>query len=109
MEAKRALAKLELKQLSEREKEQKELLSLKLEQEQRALELKAKHAKSEARRRLEAAEVELNMWSEINDNGHLSLRLAPKSGQYDINAKLDEQSCLHVSKPRGKSPPQFYH
>ena len=102
-EAKRASAKLELEQLSEREQEQKELLSL----EQRALELKAKHAKSEARRRLEAAEVELNVWSEINDDGHLSSRLAPTSGQFDINAKSDEQSCLHVSKPRGKSPLSF--
>ena len=103
-EAKRASAKLELEQLSEREQEQKELLSLKLEQEQRALELKAKHAKSEARRRLVAAEVELNVCSEIDDDGHLSSRLAPTSGQFDINAKSDEQSCLHVSKPRGKSP-----
>ena len=102
-EAKRASAKLELEQLSEREQEQKELLSL----EQRALELKAKHAKSEARRRLEAAEVELNVWSEIDDDGHLSSRLAPTSGQFDINAKSDEQSCLHVSKPRGKSPLSF--
>ena len=102
-EAKRASAKLELEQLSEREQEQKELLSLKVEQEQRALELKAKHAKSEARRRLEAAEVELNVWSEIDDDGHLSSRLAPTSGQFDINARSDEQSCLHVSKPRGKS------
>ena len=99
-EAKRASAKLELEQLSEREQEQKSL-------EQRALELKAKHAKSEARRRLEAAEVELNVWSEIDDDGHLSSRLAPTSGQFDINAKSDEQSCLHVSKPRGKSPLSF--
>ena len=102
-EVKRASAKLELEQLSEREQEQKELLSLKVEQEQRALELNTKHAKSEARRRLEAAEVELNVWSEIDDDGHLSSRLAPTSGQFDINAKSDEQSCLHVSKPRGKS------
>ena len=106
-EAKRASAKLELEQLSEREQELKELLSLKVEQEQRALELKTKHAKSEARRRLEAAEVELNVWSEIDDDGHLSSRLAPTSGQFDINAKSDEQSCLHVSKPRGKPPLSF--
>ena len=77
---------------------------LKLEQEQRALKLKAKHAKSEARQTLEAAEVELNVWSEIDDDEHLSSRLAPTSGQYDTNAKSDEHSFLHVSKPRGKSP-----
>ena len=53
------------------------------------------------------AEVELNVWSEIDDDGHLSSRLAPTSGQFDINAKSDEQSCLHVSKPHGKPPLSF--
>ena len=96
MEAKRISVKLELEQLSEREQEQLEFLTL-----------KNKHAKSEARRRLEAAEVELNVWSEIDDDGHLSSRQAPTSGQLYINAKSDEQSCLHVSKPRGKSSLSF--
>ena len=35
------------------------------------------------------------------------MRLAPTSGQFDINIKSDEQSCLHVSKPRGKFPLSF--
>ena len=87
-EAKRASAKQELEQLSELEQEQKELLSLKLEQKKRTLELKVKHAKSEARRRLEAAEVELNVWSEIDDDGHLSSLQAPTSGQFDFSRQI---------------------
>ena len=86
-EAKRASAKLELEQLSKREQEQKELLSL-----------KAKLAKSKARRRLEAAEVELNVWSEIDDNGHFqqvaNLILTPNQ----MN-KVAYMSSNHVGNP----------
>ena len=84
------------------------MLSLKLKQEQRALELKAKRAKSEAQRRLEAAKVELNVWSEIDDDRHLSSRQAPTGDQCDTTTKSKEQSCLHVFKPRGKSTLNFF-
>ena len=53
---------------------------------------------------VEAAEVKLNVWSEIDDDRHLVSRQAPTSGQFDINAKSDEQSCLHVFKSHEKSP-----
>ena len=103
MEAKGASAKLELEQLSKREQEQRELLSLKLEQELRALELKAKHAKSEARRRLEAAEVELNVWNEIDDDGHLSSRLAPQVANMMLTPnqmnKVANMSPNHMGNP----------
>ena len=106
-EAKLISAKLALSQAAERELEEQEMAALQAEREREILDLKSRHAKREAQRKVEVAEAELKVWSlhdELNSCVHpasVSLNVDPVPDPVSPSAAVhSEPGFLDTDLPR---------
>ena len=97
-EVKRISAKLALSQAAERELEEQEMAALQAEREREILNLKSRHAKREAQRKVEVAEAELKVWS-LHDEFNSSVHAAPVSLNVDpVPDPVSPSAAVHSER-----------